>query len=78
MIIGQDIRRDDVGRADDNDDDVVDESDGFRVRIEAFFGCPGGDLADRQQIEVIFRARENARLDFDLFLVLVLRSEYSG
>lgn len=58
MIIGQDIRRDDVERADDNDDDVVDESDGFRVRIEAFFGCPGGDLADRQQIEVIFRARK--------------------
>lgn len=56
MIIGQDIRRDDVERADDND--VVDESDGFRVRIEAFFGCPGGDLADRQQIEVIFRARK--------------------
>lgn len=61
MIIGQDIRR-----------DVAVESDGFR--IEAFFGRPGGDLADRQQMEVIFRTRGNVRLDS--FLVLVPGSEY--
>lgn len=55
MIIGQDIQRDDIECA---GDDVVDESDGFRVRIEAFFERLRGDLADRQQMEVIFRARK--------------------